>query len=97
MVQYRIDILPPAADVLAHLPPAIKRDAKQALRILSKDPRAGEPLERELRELWKYRIRSFRIVYRIVAEQRLIQVIGVGPRGTIYDVIRTLIRHRQTS
>lgn len=93
MALYRISIPPHVADVLRHLPPAIKRDAKQALRILSEDPRAGQPLERELRGLWKYRIRSFRIVYHLVADQRLIQVIGIGPRRTIYDVIRAVI-HR---
>lgn len=97
MVRYRVSIPPHVADVLTHLPPAIKRDAKQALRILSTDPHAGEPLEEELAGLWKYRIRSFRIVYRLVAEQRLIQVMGIGPRGTIYDMIRALIRHEQAS
>ena len=96
MVVYQIDILPPAEYALRHLPPAIKRDAKQALRILREDPHAGEPLERELRGLWKYRIRAFRVVYRIKADQRLIQVLGVGPRGTIYDLIRSIV-HRGES
>ena len=92
MVRYRVSIPPQVADILSHLPPTIKRDAKQAIRILSEDPHAGEPLERELQGLWKYRIRSFRIVYRIVAEPRVIQIMGVGPRGTIYDVIRAISR-----
>ena len=91
--RYHVSIPPHVAGVLAHLPPAIKRDAKQALRILSEDPHAGEPLERELHGLWKYRIRAFRLVYRLNAEQRLIQVMGVGPRNTIYDVIRAIVRH----
>lgn len=88
MARYRISIPPHVAVLLAHLPPAIKRDAKQAMRILSEEPRAGEPLERELHGLWKYRIRAFRVVYRIVADQRLIQIMGVGPRATIYDMVR---------
>lgn len=92
MVRSHVSIPPHVAALLARLPPAIKRDAKQAMRILSEDPHAGEPLERELQGLWKYRIRSFRIVYRIVAEQRLIQIMGVGPRGTIYDIVRTISR-----
>ena len=90
MARYHVSIPPHVADVLVHLPPTVKRDAKQAFRILSEDPHAGEPLERELHGLWKYRIRAFRIVYRIVVDQRLIQVLGVGPRGTIYDVVRRL-------
>jgi mRNA interferase RelE/StbE len=94
MIRYHLRIPPHVAEVLTYLPPAIKRDAKQAFRILSEDPRAGEPLERELRGLWKYRIRAFRIVYRIVVEQRLIQVMAVGPRGTIYDVVRRIATPR---
>jgi mRNA interferase RelE/StbE len=96
MVQYRVTIPPHVADVLTHLPPAIKRDAKQALRILSTDPHAGDPLEKELSGLRKYRIRSFRIVYRIVAEQRMIHVMGVAPRGTIYDMIHAIVSHQKT-
>lgn len=87
-----VSIPPHVADVLTHLPPAIKRDAKQALRILSEDPHAGEPLERELKGRWKYRLRSFRVVYRIVAPQRLIQVMAVGPRGTVYDAVWDYLR-----
>lgn len=97
MIRYAVSIPPHVADVMRHLPPAIKRDAKQALRILSADPHAGEPLEKELTGMWKYRIRSFRVVYRIVAEQRFIHVMGVEHRGTIYETIRAIIRHEQAS
>lgn len=80
--------IPPAvAEVIAHLPPAIKHDVKRAIRILSNDPHAGEPLERALKGLWKYRTRSFRIVYRMVADQHILQIIAVGHRRTIYDMI----------
>lgn len=95
MVRYHVSIPPHVADVLRHLSPAIKRDAKQALRILSEDPHAGDPLERELQGLWKYRIRTFRVIYRVVAEQRLIQIMAVGSRGTIYETIRALLRRTQ--
>ena len=91
MVVSRISIPPHVAGSLTHLPPAIKRDAKQALRILSRDPHAGEPLEKELRGLWKFRIRSFRVVYRIVTEERLIRVMAVESRETVYDTVRRLI------
>ena len=80
-------LAPAVAHTIAHLPPAIKRDATQALRTLSADPHAGAPLERELKGLWKYRTRSFRVVYRIVADQRILHVVAVGHRRTIYDLI----------
>ncbi len=88
MVRYQVSIPPHVATVLMHLPPLIKRDAKRAFRILSEDPHAGEPLERELRGLWKYRIRAFRVVYRILTEQRRLHIMAIGPRGTIYDILR---------
>ena len=94
MAWYRVRIPPHVADVLTHLPPAVKRDAKQALQILSHDPHAGEPLEKELRGLWKFRIRSFRVVYRIVAGERLIQVMAVESRETVYETVRRLIQEK---
>ena len=78
---------PAVADTIAHLPPAVKHEVKQALRLLSDDPHAGEPLQRELKGLWKYRIRSFRIVYQMVAENRILQIVAVEHRRTIYDIV----------
>ena len=90
MPRYHVAIPPGVAELISHLPPAVKRDARQAIRILCDDPRAGEPLQRELHGLWKYRIRRFRIIYRIVPEERLLQVMAVGARTNIYDVVRSL-------
>ena len=93
MPQYRVHLLPPAIEAIRHLPPALKRDMKQACRILADDPHAGEPLQRELRGLWKYRIRRFRVVYRLVANERIIQILAIGPRANIYDVVRGFYRN----
>ena len=79
---------PPVVDAIAHFPPALKQDVKQALRLLSTDPYAGEPLERELRGLRKYRARTFRIVYQIILDERLIHIVGIGHRQAIYDWVR---------
>lgn len=91
-VVYRISLPPQVADAITHLPPSVKHDAKQALRILSREPHAGEALERDLEGLWKYRIRSFRVVYRIVAAERFIHILAIGHRDTIYDAVRSLLR-----
>ena len=88
MITYRVSIPPHVAEMMVHLPPAVKQDAKQAFRILSRHPHAGDPLGQELEGLWKFRIRSFRIVYRIVTDQRMIQIIAVDPRPTVYDFVR---------
>ena len=88
MVACRVSIPPHVAAVITHLAPAIKSDVKAALRVLSTDPHAGEPLQRELKGLWKYRARSFRIVYQIVHERRVIRVMAVGHRHSVYDLVR---------
>ena len=88
MIVWQPRIAPHVAEVIAHFPPAIKHDVKRALRLLSTDPHAGEPLQRELKGLWKYRVRSFRIVYRMVSEDHLLQIVAVGHRQTIYDFVR---------
>ena len=43
--------------ILRHLPPELKRPIKSALQALGRDPALGEPLQRVLEGLWKYRVR----------------------------------------
>lgn len=85
---YQPRLPPHVADVATHLPPTIKPDLKRALRVLSTDPRAGLPLERELKGFWKYRIRSFRIVYEICPEQRELRILAIEHRRHVYDLVR---------
>ena len=88
MVGWQPRVPPHLAEAIAHLPPAVKHDVKRALRVLSADPYAGTALQRELKGLWRYRLRSFRIVYRIVPEQRTLQIMSIGHRRTVYDIAR---------
>lgn len=89
-VRFRIDVPPHVAEVIRSLPPEVKRGVKEALRLLGRDPAAGEPLRRELRGLWKYRVRRFRIVYE--STHRVVRVVAVGHHRTIYDVIGEQLR-----
>ena len=81
---YRVELLVPAREVCAHLPPTVKRQIKESLRFLSQNPRGGEPLERELAGKWKLRVGRFRIIYRLEETRRVVVVIAMGPRKTIY-------------
>ena len=53
MRPYRVAIAPQVAGVIRALHPDLKRSVKNALRALSVDPSAGEPLRREREGLWK--------------------------------------------
>jgi mRNA interferase RelE/StbE len=95
MAGYRPDIAPHVAEVIRHLPPDVKRGIKAAIRALSDSPTAGEPLQRELDELWKYRVKRFRIVYAIDRPRKIIRIVAVGHRRAIYEEMADLIRRRR--
>ena len=85
MSAYRPDIPPRVAEVIRHLPPEIKTAVKSAVRLLSGDPGRGEALQRDLAGLWKYRVRRFRLVYQIDRKARVLRLVAVGHRRSIYD------------
>ncbi len=61
MSLFRPDIPPHVAEVIRSLHPDLKRSIKSAIRAIATDPECGEPLQRELTGLRKYRVRRFRI------------------------------------
>lgn len=87
MSGYRPDIRERAADVIRHLPPDLKRAIRAAIRLLCQNPAAGEPLHGELAGRFKYRVRRFRIVYRLDRARRVLYVIAIGHRRSIYEEI----------
>jgi mRNA interferase RelE/StbE len=95
MQAFRLDVPPHVAEVLRHLHPDIKRPVKAALRAISKDPMIGEPLERELKGLLKYRVSRFRIAYAVDRTHHAIRVMAVGHRRRIYDDLTELVRQKK--
>ncbi len=94
MSPYRPDIPPHVAEVIRSLHPDLKRSIKAAVRGIATDPECGEPLKRELSDLWKYRVRRFRIVYAIDRKAHVIRLIGVGHRQSIYEDLTAKIRKK---
>jgi mRNA interferase RelE/StbE len=72
------------------LHPALKRQVRAALAQIVANPGAGKPLIRELTGLWSFRVGRWRIVYRIAAD-RIVELVAVGPRRTIYELTLRLI------
>ena len=85
-MSWSVEISPAARRSLNCLPPKI-RDAPVAFigGPLAENPyRVGKPLERELAGLHSARRGSYRIVYRVVDDRVLVQVVRVGPRSDVY-------------
>ena len=85
MSRYRLVIAPQAPEVVRALHPDLKRSVRSALEALGDAPSIGEPLRGELAGLWRYRVRRFRIVYELDRSARLVRVMAVGPRRSIYE------------
>lgn len=94
MTPFRPDIPPHVADVIRSLHPDLKQLIKSAIRAIAADPDCGEPLQRELDGLRKYRVRRFRIVYAVHQKTRVIRLMAVGHRRYVYEELTEQIRRK---
>jgi mRNA interferase RelE/StbE len=92
MTGYRPVLLSRAAEAVSHLPPDIKRAVRAAVRELIANPDAGETLHGELEGLRKYRVRRYRVIYRMDRAAKVINILAVGQRRSIYEEVAELLR-----
>lgn len=91
MEPYRLRVPAGIEALVRSLHPELKRKVRAGLDLIRIDPEAGKELRDELAGLRSLRIGRFRIVYRI-ASRRLIDLIAIGPRRTIYQETLRLLR-----
>ena len=82
---YRVEFTEAARSAVIHLPPAIKQEIKEGIRFLADTPLAGEPLKRELEGKRKFRIGRYRLIYQLESNRKVVLIVAVGPRRTIYE------------
>ena len=85
MIPFRLDIPPHVAEVIRLLHPDLKPPIKSAIRAIVANPECGEQLKRELNGLRKYRVRRFRIVYAVDQKRRIIRLMALGHRRSVYE------------
>jgi mRNA-degrading endonuclease RelE of RelBE toxin-antitoxin system len=93
MEPYRLRVPGALADVVRGLHPELEGKVRASLDVIRTDPSVGKELRDELAGLRSFRGGRFRIIYRI-APRRLIDLVAVGPRRTIYE--ETLRRLRRS-
>jgi mRNA interferase RelE/StbE len=94
VISFRPDIPPHVAVVIRTLHPDLKQLIKSAIRAISTNPECGEPLKRELEGLRKYRVRRFRIVYAVDHKRRVIRLMAVGHRRSVYEELTERVRRK---
>jgi mRNA interferase RelE/StbE len=84
---YRIIYKKSASRALAKLPRPIVQEFLEGFELLASDPTNTKTLDvkkLEGREGYRLRVGKWRALYRIEAEQLIIEVIKIGPRGDVY-------------
>ena len=71
--------------------PQLQRKIRAGLRHIMVDPESGNWLKDGLEGMQSYRISRFRIIYRR-SSPRIIDIVAIGPRKTIYEETYRIIR-----
>ena len=94
MPMFRPDIPPHVSEIIRYLSPDLKGSIKAAIRALCVNPNEGEPLVKELEGLWKYRVKRFRIVYTIDRRHKVIRVMAIRHRWSVYEEVTERLHHQ---
>jgi len=94
-MRYRLRVPDETVYFLSALHPEIKRKIKAALNIITSEPGVGKSLQDELRGLNSFKVGRFRIIYK-VAPKRIIEIVAIGPRRTIYEETYRLLKKTPT-
>lgn len=57
----------------------------EALSEIKEDPFSGKPLDRDLNGRFSFRIRVYRIIYRINQQDKIVDVLSAGHRSIAYN------------
>ena len=82
---YRLRVPHDVALLIRKLHPLIKTNIRSALKTILEDPHCGKPLKEELQGLRSYRVKKYRVIYRIRPKVKELEIITIGPRRNIYE------------
>jgi len=81
------------ASVLRKLHPVIKSHIRFGLSRILEKPYCGKALKEKLHGLRSYKIKRYRIIYRINPEKQHIEIVAIGPRRIIYEETFRILSH----
>ena len=87
----RLAVSKKVKELIREMHPDLKKRVKASLEVILSEPNSGKPLVEELSGLRSFRVKSFRIIYRI-KEPETIEIVAIGPRERIYEETYRLIR-----
>ena len=94
MSKFSARYTPECARLISKLPPEIKRLVRSTIDALLVKPTIGTELTGELDGYNAYRVRRYRIIYRVNEDESCIDVYHVGHRRDVYETLRSLLSGR---
>jgi mRNA interferase RelE/StbE len=91
MRRFKIKFTPEAARLTSKIHPEHKKLIKSALNEIRRDPHSGHDLQEELSGFKSYRLKRYRILYKVNEEKDVIEVYYVGHRKDVYTQFRRLL------
>jgi mRNA-degrading endonuclease RelE of RelBE toxin-antitoxin system len=92
---YRSRYTPEVAGRIRKLHPEVKQEIRTAIRTLLSTPFLGRELQFELSGYHSYRVRTYRIIYRINDDDAMLDIVFIGPRRTVYEELKALLKERE--
>lgn len=97
-MKYKLDMDQDVMTLIRHMHPNRRKKIKEAMRSIALDPEQGKALQEELFGYRSYRIGRLRSIYQIHSKAKIIHIIALGPRKTIYEDIEfEMSRQKQKS
>jgi mRNA interferase RelE/StbE len=90
---YKLIVPKDVRELIRTMHPSLKKKVKASLKIILSEPYSGKTLMDELSGLRSFRVRSFRIIYRI-KETEQIELVAIGPRERIYEETFRMIQKK---
>ena len=91
MKTWKIRATQEASRLLSSFHPETKKQLKQSLNELRRDPYIGKDLREELAGFKSLRQNKYRIIYNLNEEEKIIQIFYIGRRKDIYEQFRKLL------
>ncbi len=82
---YNVFLSPQAKKDLKRLPKHYETAIILSLRELRESPGIGKPLTKELAGKFSYKIGMYRIIYVINEQNKTVNILSAGYRGTVYQ------------
>ncbi len=85
---YKIQLSDQAYYFIDEITGKFKIQLENGLKELSSDPYLGKQLKGDLRGYWSYRVGIYRIIYSILENEIVVQVLRIHHRKEVYEKMR---------